>query len=335
MSATIRDVAREADVSVATVSRVFNESDKVREETRERVIRAARSLRYVPNETARSLIMQRTQTLGVLLPDMHGEFFAQVIRGLDRTARANDYHLLLSSSHSDEEEARAILRALLGRVDGLIIMWPRLATDFFTDLIPNELPVVFLNTRDKNGTFTTLHIDNYGGAYAIVRHLIEHGHERIALLTGPSDNRDAEERLTGYRDAVRDLGAQHDEALEIDGDFMRATGLEQVSTLLALDPRPTALFAANDAMAIGALHGLREAGVDVPGDMVVVGFDDIPTTRYVSPPLTTVHVPIQELGQRAIQHLLDRLQTSDEALPAHETLATELVLRRSCGCAPA
>lgn len=332
MDATIKDVAEEADVSVATVSRVFNDSTKVREMTRRRVLEAARALRYVPNQAARNLIMSRTQTIGVLLPDMHGEFFAQVIRGLDKTARAHDYHLLVSSSHSEEDEARTMVRAMLGRVDGLIIMWPPLDTDFFADLIPEGLPTVLLTASEEPVPFNTLSIDNYGGAQAIVEHLLDHGHERIAILTGPPGNRDARERLEGYRDALRESRAGYDPKFEIPGDFMRETGAQAVPHLLAVDPRPTALFASNDSMAIGALSALREAGARIPDDIAVVGFDDIPSAQYVTPSLSTVHVPIYELGARSAELLLHRIGREPEEGERHDVLPTELTLRASCGC---
>jgi LacI family transcriptional regulator len=333
VSATIKDVARRAGVSVATVSRVFNESGPVDESTAQRVVAAAKELRYVPNQAARSLITRRTHTLGVILPDMHGEFFAQVIRGLDETARTHDHHVLVSSSHSDQDEARAAVRAMLGRVDGLAIMWPSSEHNLFADLLPDQLPVVLLLASDESAAFPSLSIDNHAGARSVVEHLLDHGHERIAILTGPSANRDAQQRLAGYRAAMRESGPGHDPILEIPGDFMQATGYRAVSQLLALDPRPTALFASNDSMAIGALHALHEAGLRVPEDMALVGFDDIPSAQYMNPPLSTVHVPIYELGAQAVELLIHRTNKTSDAPQTEAVLPTDLALRASCGCA--
>jgi LacI family transcriptional regulator len=341
MAATVDDVAQKADVSVATVSRVFNDSDRVRESTRQRVLDAARALDYVPNETARNLIKQQTKTVGVLLPDMHGEFFAQVIRGLDETAREHDYHLLVSSSHGHEDDIRTVMTTLRGRVDGLVVMWPHADVPFLDDVSDDRsddrpddrLPVLLLNASESGIEAPSLSVDNRGGAFEAVAHLAEHGHERIATFTGPLANVEARQRLSGYRAAVRELGAVADDALELVGDFRRATGEALVDDLLALSPRPTALFAANDAMAIGALRALDRAGASVPSDLAVVGFDDIPTARYVTPPLSTIRVPMRELGRRAMQRMLDVLAGRTEADPAFsDTLDTELVPRASCGC---
>ena len=330
MSTTIQDVAERADVSVATVSRVLNESDRVREETRETVVKAARSLGYHPNETARNLRAQETRMIGVLLPNMHGEFFAQVTRGLDERARASGHHLLVSNSHTQEDEAKTVIQSLLGRVDGLILLWPRLSHDFLDDLVPDDLPVVLLNTDRSGARFETLAFDNHDGAYAAVEHLAEHGHERIALLAGDPQNFDAQERRSGYRAAVDDHDLAADPSLEIEGDFTREAGRDAVDQLMALSPRPTALFASNDSMALGVLRGLRDAGLKAPDDLALVGFDDIPMAHYVAPSLTTVHAPMQELGERAMERLLALVQ--ENAAPSHQTLNTRLVRRESCGC---
>ena len=331
MSTTIRDVADEAKVSVATVSRVLNDSGNVQEATRDRVIEAVHTLDYHPSETARSLRAQKTRTVGILLPNIHGEFFAQVTRGLDRRAQKDGHHLLVSNSHTDESEAESVIRSILGRVDGLIILWPRIAVDFLESIVPEELPVVLLNTSADGSRFTSLSFDNREGAYAAVEHLADHGHERIAIFTGGPENFDAQERLAGYRKAIADFELVADSSLEIKGDFTREEGQALVGKkFLSLDPRPTALLASNDSMAIGALRGLLQAGLQVPEDVALVGFDDIPTAKYVTPSLTTVKAPTQELGERAMELLLKHLQ--EEEVPSHRTLETELILRESCGC---
>lgn len=330
VSVTIKEVAAGAGVSVATVSRVFNGSDKVREATRRRVLDAAQALGYVPNEAARSLITNRTHTIGVLLPDMHGEFFAQITRGLDHTARDHNYHLLVSSSHSDLDEARTIIRALHGRVDGLIVMWPRLNAERLADLAPKGLPMVLLSAA-ADLPFPVLNVDNFGGAYQMVEHLTRCGHERIAILTGPAVNYDAQERLRGYRQALSAAGLAHDASREIASDFLQATGYEATARFLEITPRPSALFASNDSMALGILRGLQEAGLAVPDDVAVVGFDDIPSAQYVRPALTTVRAPMNALGTQAMQSVLDAIDGSDTE-PRVTTLATEVVVRASCGC---
>jgi LacI family transcriptional regulator len=332
VSVTIRDVAREADVSVATVSRVLNEKGTARDETRRRILAIAKRLRYVPHGAARSLITRKTSTLGVLLPDLYGEFFSEVIRGLDVAARRRGYHLLVSSSHSDRSETEAMLRAMRGRVDGLVVLSPDLGVRALRSNLPEELPLVLLNCAD-HGTFDSIRVDNRGGAIAMTRHLLALGHRRIAFVRGPEDNHDAEERLRGYREALG-RGGSGASALELAGDFREDAGYRAAAPLLAAKPRPTAVFAANDAMAIGLLFAFRERRVRVPGDVALAGFDDIPIARYLTPPLTSVRVPIDELGRLAVERMLGLLDGAGAAGGAGrraQTLPTTLMIRRSCG----
>ena len=331
MKVTIRDVARVAGVSVATVSRVFNDSGPVNEETRRRIREVAGELRYVPNSAARSLITSRTNTLGVLLPDLYGEFFSEVIRGIDQTAQDHDYHLLVSSSHNDKAEMEAALRAMRGRVDGIIVMSPDIDAQVLAANLPEGLPVVLLNCAGFGGAFDTLNVDNYGGARSMVRHLVGKGHRRVAMIKGEGRNFDAKERLRGYRAALRLAGVERRPGWEQPGDFTASSGYAAVRALLAAAPRPTAIFAANDSMAIGALCALRESGMRVPDDMAVAGFDDIPIARYMSPPLSSVHVAIDELGARAMAALLHAVASKNEHVRRQETLPTTLVVRNSCG----
>lgn len=332
MSVTIKEVAREAGVSIATVSRVLNGSGPVGEDTRQRIIEVARRLRYIPHGGARSLITSRTQTLGVLLPDLYGEFFSEVIRGIDQTAQQHHYHLLLSSSHNERAEIEAALRAMRGRVDGLVIMYPDLDGAALRDNLSDSLPVVLLNCRIDGGAFDSITINNHGGAYTMTHHLIGHGHRRIALITGGRDNYDAAERVRGYRAALRDGGAEWAEELEVDGAFTEASGYAAAQRIAALRPRPTAIFASNDAMAIGALSALREAGLRVPEDIAVAGFDDIPIAGYVTPRLSSVHVPISELGVRAMERLVEGVRHANTHPRRQDVVPTTLVLRDSCGC---
>jgi LacI family transcriptional regulator len=331
MSVTIREVAREAGVSVATVSRALNDKGSVREDTRQRVREAAERLRYVPHGAARSLITKCTNTVGVLLPDLYGEFFSEVIRGIDQVARRTRYHLLVSSSHDDREEVEAAFHAMRGRVDGLVVMTPEIDAETLEAYLPSTVPAVLLNCRVDGEAFDSITIDNYGGAYAMVRHLIGIGHTRIALICGAAGNRDASERVRGYRDAMAVLGGEWSPELELPGDFTEESGHAAVAALLRLPRRPTAVFASNDSMAIGALSALGEEGIPVPDDMAVVGFDDIPIARYVTPALTSVHVPITELGARGMKSLLEGLEVENRHMRRHETLTTRLVVRASCG----
>src|SRR5215207_2609489 len=201
MKVTIRDVALRAGVSVATVSRVFNNSGPVREETRRRIREVARELRYVPDAAARSLTMRRTGAIGVILPDLHGEFFSEVIRGIDQTARQQDHHLLVSSSHNDQREIEAAVQAMRGRVDGLILMSPDLDALALATNLPESLPVVLLNCAVEGTPFDALNVDNYGGAGAVVRHLVARGHRRVGIINGAERAPAAQDGRRGYRRA--------------------------------------------------------------------------------------------------------------------------------------
>ncbi len=332
MNATIKEVAREAGVSVATVSRVFNEKGPVRDETRLRIQEVARRMGYAPHAMARSLITKKTGTLGVLLPDLYGEFFSEVIRGVDLAARRDGYHILVSSSHSDRSEVEAVLRALRGRIDGLIVMSPEADARALEANLPDSLPIVLLNCRVEGTAFDSINIDNYGGALAMIRHLAGLGHRRIAHVKGAPGNNDALERLHGYRDAMQPpFYEQGTEDLEVEGDFNEESGYRAGGEILRMQPRPTAVFAANDAMAVGLLSALQEAGLRVPEDIAVAGFDDIPIARFLTPPLTTVRLAITELGDLAVQRLLQALSRGEDRERQHEVLPTTLVVRGSCG----
>jgi LacI family transcriptional regulator len=328
-AATIHDVAARAGVSVATVSRVVNGKAVVRETTLQQVLEAARTLRYVPNVAARSLSSRRSQTIGIVLPDVHGEFFSEVIRGVDLAARRAGYHILVSGSHSDVSEMLSVLQAMRGRVDGLVVMAPDVAPRSLHRSLPPDLPLVLLNSLDEGRDAIT--IDNYGGAQAMMRYLFELGHRRIAFVRGPRQNADARERLRGYRDALEGQGQTV--RLELAGDFTEEAGYRAVETILGAKRKaggPTAIFTANDSMAVGALAALAEAAVAVPREMSVAGFDDVPIARYVAPPLTTIRVDIADLGRRALGLLLDAIERPGAPEPRRDCIATALVIRESC-----
>ncbi len=338
--ATIRDVARESSVSIATVSRVFNNSPLVSDGTRERVRVAAERLGYWPNGIARSLITNRTHAIGVLLPDLHGEFFSELIHGIDQAARERGLHLLVARATSTAAELTAALRSMRGRVDALIIMAPDREASAVLREHANQVPMVLLNCDVSVPGADCVSVDNHAGARAIVRHLLAAGHRRIAIITGPLHNGDAGQRLEGYRDAMREAGLSAEglsgegragEGLEFAGDFTEPSGYVAARRVLDHVPRPTAVFVANDHMAIGVLGALQDAGVDVPKDVAVVGFDDIPMARYLTPPLTTVHVDIFRMGQRAMGLLLERVVECGPLEPRKELLHTTLVVRGSCG----
>lgn len=320
-------------MSVATVSRVINNSGPVNAETRRRIVEVAEELSYIPNGAARSLITSRSNTLGVLLPDLHGEFFSEVIRGIDQKAQQENFQLLLSSSHDDVTGMATAFRPMRGHVDGLIVMSPRIDFESLAPVMPGGLPLVLLNCSDPGANYDAVDIDNRSGTADMMKHLLALGHRRIAVLTGGAKNRDSHDRLLAYRDMMQRRGL-FDPTLEIVGDFTERSGFEGVRELLDLQPRPTALFAFNDAMAVGALSGLREADVAVPHELSVAGFDDIPMSRYLNPPLTTVRVPISELGAEAIARLIDAVRLGNHHSRRRVIIKTDLVVRESTSRPP-
>jgi LacI family transcriptional regulator len=320
--ATIRDVARRAQVSVASVSRVLNGLDNVSDATKARISDAVRELGYVPHAGARSLSLSRTNAVGVVLPDLHGEFFSEIVRGMDREASRRGYLMLLSHLHARGDQAPNAMRAMRGRVDALIVMAPHLSTEELAESLPAGLRAMLINTRDRRGVHPTIRLDNHAGVRAVVDHLAALGRNRLVHIAGPPENIDAQERSAAFRDAA----SAHNLRFEVlVGDFQGPSGEAAIHTLLERGDKFDAVFAANDNMAIGALQALRDAGIDVPREVAVVGFDDIPLARHFG--ITTVRVRIAELGERAMALLLDGL-ASDSGW--HDELhAPELVVRET------
>ncbi len=328
---TIKDVARVAGVSVATVSRAHNKSRLVTEATGRRVRAVAERLGYSPHAAARSLSTRRTSTIGVLLPDLYGEFYSELIRGIDQTAQRHGFHLLLASSHNEKDAITAALQSMRGRVDGLLVMSPAPGAHLAGRDLPASFPVLLLNSAATGAAFDAITIANARGAADMVEHLVALGHRRLAMILGPDTNSDAAERQRGFRAAVEAAGVPRDDAWEVPGDFTDTSGFEAGVALLQRSRRPRAVFAANDAMAIGALSALREAGVAVPAEVAVAGFDDIPMARYTHPPLSTVRVDIAALGARAAARLLEAVGNHRQHHKRRERLPVALVIRESCG----
>jgi LacI family transcriptional regulator len=320
---TIRDVAREARVSIASASRAINGLDKVTEEMRERVLEAARRLRYVPHSGARLLSTRHTNTLGVILPDLYGEFFSEIIRGADAAARVRGQQLLLSNAHEDAEAVAGVIRSMRGRVDGVLLMSPHVNSHVLADNLTDDLPVVMLNTRGVGGEHPRFMVDNYAGALAVVRHLAERAH-RVAHIAGPRDNYEAEDRQRGWFDALDGRPGPI-----LPGDFTEESGFAAGCALARMEPRPDAVFAANDMMAIGCMDALARAGVRVPDDIAVAGFDDIPIGRLMHPSLTTVSARIADLSRRAIERLIRLIDGTDAGEALLQDILPEVVVRKS------
>ncbi len=325
---SIKDVARLAGVSISTVSRVLNDSCPVSEEKRERVLQAAGELGYTPNPAARSLLLRKTGVVGVVLPFATGEFFSEFLSGVDKTTSDNDYFLLISVSHRSETDLQKAVRSFDKRVDGLIVWEPEMIARDVRSLVKSNLPIVFLNTAEWDKTSDAIDFDNFGGILQAVSHLIELGHRDIAFVGGPEPAADARDRRRAYRETLRNHGLAVRPDLEFPGDYTVEAGYRTAKKIAAQTTRPTAVVAGNDQSAFGLLRGLQEAGVSVPDEISLTGFDDIPSSRYINPPLTTVRVPVREMGVLAVDTLVRRI-AAPHAKARRELLPVELVIRQS------
>lgn len=331
MGVTIRDVAERAKVSISTVSRVLNDTCNVKADKRDRVLDAAAALGYTPNPAAQSLHSRKTGAIGILLPYVSGEFYAELLNGIDSAAQDGGRMLLISTSHNSEEELEAAMKGMYRRVDGLLVMAPVTTSNAVLGRAPRDIPVVFLNTRTEGEEIPLISFDNYGGMRAMTEHLIERGHRNIGFITGPSTAFDAQERFRGHREALHAAGISLREDLIVDGEFTQQAGYDGARYLLSLAQRPTAIMTSNDDAAIGALSAIREAGLSVPDEIALTGFDDIPSARFAVPPLTTVHVPARELGSRSVKILESAIDHGVDAALAEagDVLPVELRVRES------
>lgn len=336
-SPTLRDVARLAGVSDATVSRVLSGNVRVSEVTRARVLRAVDELQYVLNPSARRLAGGRSHVVGLLLPDFKVSYGAEIIKGVDDELAKHGFDLMLYNAHRGTDRAAAYMAAIeRGLADGLVVVLPRDAGPYLNTLQTRRFPCVLIDHQGRNdeaGDCWAVDVTNWQGAYDATRHLIALGHRRIGFITGRMNLGCARDRLAGYRDALQAHGVDEDSSLVQVGTFNHSEGYSCGKALLALPEPPTAIFAANDLMAFGVMEAVRDAGLRVPEDVSIVGFDDIPQCLMTHPPLTTVRQPLQEMGRTAVRMLI-RVINDPSQPPERVRLHTQLVLRGTCGPAP-
>src|ERR1051325_1847563 len=283
MHATLHDVCRKAGVSTATVSRVVNESPLVTEETRSRVLEAMKSLGYRPSHAARTLARQRTDLIGVVFPEIAGGFFTEVLRGIDDVAAEHHFHLMTAFSHGLADEEQFVTRLLQERrVDALILMNLLLSDEFIKEVAKRGIPVSLIDRPVIGAGLFAVSMDNQTGAEAATNHLLEHGYRKFAILTGPTDNYDAEHRFEGCKRALEKADIRADEIDVWQGAFTESSGRAAIERWLSAGkPLPEAIFATNDAMALGAHEFLRQRGIRVPEDVALVGFDDADSARHL------------------------------------------------------
>lgn len=325
--ATINEVAKRAGVSKATVSRVLN-NRPVSSETQAKVLKAMRELKYQPNAQARGLSLRQAKIIGLIAPDLRGDFYGPVILGIEEVLQRNDFNLIVSRAQSKEYRLAKMLKEK--KVDGLIIATPRrIGEKGILALKKDNFPVVVID-GNVGEQVSSVEVDSYQGAFQATEHLIKLGHTRIGVISSPYGFKESRDRLRGYQDALKQYGLAYEEGLVREGDYTMASGEREIDQFLAFESRPTAIFAFNDLMAIGVIHGLFKKGLSVPKDMAVVGFDDSEVAKVFYPPLTTVRQPIKEMGAVAARKMLAILSGEETAI-THIILQTSLVVRASCG----
>ncbi len=332
-TATIKRVADHARVSIATVSRAFADPQAVSPELRLRVEEAARALNYQPSRAARALRSGTSRAVGVVIPDLENPFFTAVVRGIDIVLQTAGYTLLLASANEDTARERSVLETLRAEgVAGIIFVPINATRDAYRHVLAPPLHTVVIDRLPSNLRADHVTVDNVEGTRAGVTHLLDLGHRDVALLSGPLRHSTAKEREQGYEQALRAAGVPLRADLVYRGDFREAGGYVGMRTLLALPRRPTAVLVANNLMTLGAFRALHEAGVRIPDEVALVGFDDMPWATSLNPPLTAIGQPSQEIGSAAADLLLGRIAHPDRTF-RHVMLETTLVVRASSGTA--
>jgi LacI family transcriptional regulator len=327
---TIKDVAQHAQVSVTTVSHVINGTRFVSEAARLRVQQAIAALNYVPSALARSLKSSRTHTVGMMIPNNSNPYFAEIIRGIEDTCFEAGFNVILCNSDDDPHKQAQYVRVLSEKqVDGLIVLSSGGDPELIATLRSAGMPQVVVDREIDDLAADLVEVNHELGGYLATRHLLELGHRRIACIAGPQALSPARQRVQGYHRALTEVGLRVDDKLLRSADFTSAGGHEAMSSLLRMrQRRPSAVFASNDLMAIGAVCAAAEAGLRIPEDLSVIGFDDIALAAYCNPPLTTVVQPKHQTGALAARLLLERIAQRDKPL-RREILQPALCLRRS------
>jgi len=327
--ATMKQVAERAGVSISTVSHVINNTRAVSDDVRRRVLEIIDEMRYVPSAVARSLKNDKTNTIGVLVPNSSNPYFAELIRWIEDAAFESGYHIILCNAHGDAHKQTVYLRLLMeGRIDGLVLIASGADEEHDLLLRHESVPIVQLERALPGLDADLIQAGEEDGAYQATRHLIELGHRAIACVSGPAELPRSRERVGGFLRAMREAGIAVPDGGVVHVEFTSAGGHAAFASLLARPRRPSAVFATSDLMAIGGLCAASCAGVSVPGELSVVGYDDIDVASYATPPLTTIAPPKREMARLAIGRLIERIRGVHEPL-RKIALASVLVARAS------
>lgn len=326
---TILDVAKLACVSTATVSRVINSPDNVRVETREKVLQAMSKCNYKYNALARGFVTKKSNTIGLIIPNINNPVFADSTLGVQEYADKRKMKVILGNSDYKYSQEDNLVNALReSQVDGLIITTTNLKGNVLKNLVDESFPFVLLFSTVKGVPISAVGVDNYRGGYLATEHLVSLGHRRIGMVAGNfSITERSFHRWHGYKKCLRDNKIAYDKGLVIQTDYSLSGGRDAIKTLLNQASPPTAIFCSNDYIALGAIKGAREAGLSLPDDLSIVGFDDMQTASYMVPPLTTIRQPAYEMGRRAAELLLQLIEK--ESKPVQDMMETSLIVRES------
>ncbi|QYR23663.1 catabolite control protein A [Paenibacillus sp. sptzw28] len=332
MTVTIYDVAREAGVSMATVSRVVNNNPNVKPQTRKKVFEAIERLGYRPNAVARGLASKKTTTVGVVIPDISNAIFAEVARGIEDIANMYHYNIILCNADKKKDKEIRVINTLLEKqVDGLLFMGGAVTDEHLQAFKTANVPIVLCATTDDNGSIPSVDIDHEGAAFDAVRMLIEQGHRKIAMISGTlQDPANGYARYQGYKRAIEAAGIPYDENMVRIGNYRYESGVEAMKYFLELQDRPTAVFSATDEMAIGAIHCIQDSGLKVPGDISVISVDNSRMASMVRPQLTAVAQPMYDIGAVSMR-LLTKLMKKESVEQGKVVLPHEIVTRQSVG----
>ena len=298
--ATIYEVSEHAGVSLATVSRVINNNEKVAKKTREKVLKAMEELGYRPNTIAQSLASKRSNSVGVLIPELHGPFFGIMLSSVEAELRKSGKNVIITAGHSDEQQERERLEFLLsGNCDVLILHVYSLSDEYLVELSKGPVPIVLLNRLVPEIASRCISLDNEYGGYIATKHMLEAGHRKLAYISGPHWKFDSFRRFSGHKRAMAEFGIDFDQRLLFEGDFEEASGREGMRTLFRTGINFTGVVCSNDEMAAGAIDVARDKGLRVPEDMSVIGYDDVAFAKYLRPKLTSITCHIDQMGQMA------------------------------------
>lgn len=330
MNITIYDVAREANVSMATVSRVVNGNPNVKPATRKKVLEVISRLGYRPNAVARGLASKKTTTVGVVIPDISSTFFAELARGIEDIATMYKYNIILSNSDQNKEKELHLLNTMLGKqVDGIVFMGGNITEEHVEEFEKSPVPIVLAGSIEETEQVPSVNIDHEQATYDAVSTFVEKGHKKIAFVIGPfHEPINEKKKLIGYKRALHEAGIDYNEELVVEGDYTYDSGIEAFEKLMELEDKPTAIFVGSDEMALGVVHGAEDQGYSIPADFEVISSDNTRLALMVRPQLTTVVQPLYDIGAVAMR-LLTKLMNKEKVSEQTVILPHRIELRSS------